>query len=310
MDVDRNASGNPVTFNDGKAANFKAIIVTITPTQSGSGDPSPSNIRPISGVSSVTVTRTGKNLFDPSGILSATGWTVSGGVYSGYPGNLLSYCNAYGGAYYPYPAFKENTRYSLSADTRNDSGAHGVQISLRGAGNVNLGSFLSDSGATFTRKTVTSTAGKTVSYLGFSYATNSKSYIKNMQAEEGVSATAYEPYQGQTVTVSLVDSNSNPLTVYGGTLEVTSGTLSVTWANIASYAGETLPGRWISDRDVYASGTTPTTGAQVVYELAAPVTYNLTAAQLASLAGYNSVSADAGTLDVTYKADTAITFGG
>jgi hypothetical protein len=62
----------------------------------------------------------------------------------------------------------------------------------------------------------------------------------------------------------------------------------------------------MSDRDAYAPGTPPTAGAQVVYELAAPVAYTLTPAQLAALAGYNSVSADAGTLSVTYLSDPAI----
>ena len=76
------------------------------------------------------------------------------------------------------------------------------------------------------------------------------------------------------------------------------------------YHGESLPGRWISDRDVYASGATPTTGAQVVYELAAPLTYQLTPQQLATLAGYNAVSTDAGTLSVTYRADPALSLGG
>lgn len=37
---------------------------------------------------------------------------------------------------------------------------------------------------------------------------------------------------------------------------------------IASYNGETLPGHWLSDRDIYIEGTTPQTGAEVVYWLA------------------------------------------
>ena len=114
----------------------------------------------------------------------------------------------------------------------------------------------------------------------------------------------------QSVTVALVDSNSNPLTVYGGTLNVTTGELAVTWANIASYNGEPLPGVWMSDRDVYAPGATPTTGAQVVYELATPVTYQLAPASLATISGYNFVWSDAGSVAVTYRADPAISLGG
>ena len=77
----------------------------------------------------------------------------------------------------------------------------------------------------------------------------------------------------------------------------------MTDAQIASYAGETLPGKWISDRDVYAEGTTPTAGAQVVYALATPVTYQLTAQEVRTLLGANNIWADTGDTTVQYRAD-------
>ena len=105
-------------------------------------------------------------------------------------------------------------------------------------------------------------------------------------------------------------------TVYGGTLEVYkdgSGKLISTMANIANYDGETLPGAWISDRDAYAEGTTPTTGAQVVYELAEADydEYTLSSAEvnalLTSLKGVNNLWADTGDiLSVEYSADTKL----
>lgn len=101
-----------------------------------------------------------------------------------------------------------------------------------------------------------------------------------------------------------------PGTVYGGTLTVKkdgSATLVVTKANIASYNGETLPGVWISDRDVYSAGGTPTTGAQVVYELATPYTYNFTAEQVRTLVGLNCIFANTGNVQsVEYAKDTDI----
>ena len=90
--------------------------------------------------------------------------------------------------------------------------------------------------------------------------------------------------------------------VYGGTLDLTGGTLTVTHGEIGSYAGESLPGAWISDRDVYAEGTAPTAGAQVVYELASPVTYQLTPRRVVSLPGRNTVWADCGDVTVEYGA--------
>lgn len=135
--------------------------------------------------------------------------------------------------------------------------------------------------------------------------------LTDFQVEDGNTATAYEPYSnicpisgwdecnvnvspttsaedGTTYTIQFKDGD-NPLTVYGGTLDVTSGELTVTDAYIASYNAETLPSTWISDRDVYAEGTAPTTGAEVVYKLANSVTYHLTPVQIRTLVGNNNI---------------------
>lgn len=123
------------------------------------------------------------------------------------------------------------------------------------------------------------------------------------QLELGSTATDYEPYSGQTYDITFPTEVG---TVYGGLLDVTSGVLTVTDAQIASYAGETLPGEWISDRDVYVAGTTPTTGAQVVYKLATPVTYHLTPQEITSLLGTNNLWADTGDSEVEYRANTEL----
>lgn len=88
--------------------------------------------------------------------------------------------------------------------------------------------------------------------------------------------------------------------VYGGSFDVLTGVMTVTMANIESYNGETLPGVWISDRDVYEEGTIPTTGAQVVYELAEPLTYELTPTEVDTLVGKNNIWAITGNVTVTY----------
>jgi hypothetical protein len=107
-------------------------------------------------------------------------------------------------------------------------------------------------------------------------------------------------------TVIPISWQSSAGTVYGGTLDVTSGVLTVTDANIASYNGETLPGEWISDRDVYSEGATPTTGAQVVYKLAQPQTYQLDPVTVNTLLGQNNIWADCGPSTVEYPADTKL----
>lgn len=90
-------------------------------------------------------------------------------------------------------------------------------------------------------------------------------------------------------------------TVYGGTLDVVSGMLTVDRGYIASYNGETLPSTWTSDRDVYASGTTPSIGAEVVYKLSTPQTYQLTPQEVRTLLGTNNVWSDAGTVEIVYS---------
>ena len=79
--------------------------------------------------------------------------------------------------------------------------------------------------------------------------------------------------------------------------------LTVTHGQIAAYAGESLPGAWISDRDVYADGAMPTTGAQVVYKLATPTTIQLTPQQITALSGTNTLYTDSGDTAVSGRAD-------
>lgn len=97
---------------------------------------------------------------------------------------------------------------------------------------------------------------------------------------------------GNQLTFKNVSIRKNA-TYYCGYVDFLSGTLTLTDGYIASYNGETLPSTWISDRDAYAEGTTPTTGAQVVYKLETPQTIQLTANEIALIHGTNTFSTDA-----------------
>jgi hypothetical protein len=100
----------------------------------------------------------------------------------------------------------------------------------------------------------------------------------------GVDTIDIDVEGGESYTIDLDG------TRYGGQLDVTSGVLTLTHGEIASYDGETLPSEWISDRDEYQAGTTPTTGAQVVYELATPQTIQLTPTQVWAVQGGNTIT--------------------
>lgn len=52
----KSVSGNPITLTDGSARNAEGLVVTLEPIQSGSGTPSPDNVRPITGYTECVVT--------------------------------------------------------------------------------------------------------------------------------------------------------------------------------------------------------------------------------------------------------------
>ena len=123
--------------------------------------------------------------------------------------------------------------------------------------------------------------------------------LVHLQIESGATATTYAPYNGHTITKDL------GRTVYGGTLDVVSGVLTA-YPFYPSYNGETLNGRWICDRAVYAEGTTPPTGSQVALISGTGTTYTLTPTEVKTLLGENNVWADSGDVEITYRRDINI----
>lgn len=177
-----------------------------------------SNICPISGRTGVTVTRTGKNLFNADSIVDEYIVKNSDGslsvsrnnrIYekkawenvSGYNGQItLTYIYKYAstgtaGAY-PRILYTDGT-FSLMPVT--------VQTS-------------------FATVTLTSTSGKTVDYVDFTYATGGNATTFFLQIEFGPTATDYEPYTGATYPVTW---QTEAGTVYGGTVDLVTGVLTV-----------------------------------------------------------------------------------
>lgn len=183
------------------------------------------------------------------------------------------------------------------------------------------------------------------------------------QLELGNTATDFEPYQSDTYDISFPDEAG---TVYGGTLDVTSGVLTVDRAEVdlgtlewlkptsannyyattpkynergasenficsrykfggfvfaSPYYGGTgefklwgIPSNaaeiYIHD-DNYTDVTsfkTAMSGVQFVYELATPITYQLTPTEVNTLLGVNNVYSDTGDTEVTYRADPTLIY--
>lgn len=292
----KQASGSFVEVADCARLPVQSLIANITATQSGSGTPSASNIRAISGWDSVNVTRAGKNLLDYTGfvggVITNTGTLSTANVPSVVINDgsvTFTTTQTWRGISSDYICVSDSKQYVFSFE----GNITGVMwswyrvdktfISQQYQAISSLSEKTPPSGARYLRITPEVSAQGTYT-------------ISNIQLETGTSATAYEAFNGTTHTTSL------PSTVYGGTYDVTNGMLTVTHGYIASYAGETLPSTWISDRNVYASGTSPSTGAQVVYELAAVQRHSLTAEDINMLLGTNNVWADSGDIELSYIA--------
>jgi hypothetical protein len=76
-------SGSVASFNsDYNKIPVNSLICNIEPIQSGTGDPSPDNVRPISGRTGLTVSHSGADTSDP--ITVSVNWeTEAGTVYGG-----------------------------------------------------------------------------------------------------------------------------------------------------------------------------------------------------------------------------------
>ena len=279
------ASGSVVKCTP--VANYPlGVQVEITPTQEGDGDPSPENVRPIVGWDSVNVTRCGKNLFDIS--------TISTHSEIKNNGDSLTVNTS-------LSSIRCATRESLEDICHNIPAKVLYNFNANTTSNLKQAYF--NSGVLWKFKTSQNLDDPTKKSPIYFYGNsiNEAGTISTIQLEIGSTATEYEPYQGNTYTVQLGQ------TVYGGTLDVGTGTLTVTQVEIESYNGENLPGQWISDRDIYTPGTQPSIGAQVVYALAESQTIKLAPQQITALPGTNTLYADAGTITVTGASDPIAT---
>ena len=79
----KTVSGNPISVSDALARPAESLVIEILPYQSGSGDPSPDNVRPISGFTGVNIYR--ESAYDPDADPTySIDWTDSAGtVYGG-----------------------------------------------------------------------------------------------------------------------------------------------------------------------------------------------------------------------------------
>lgn len=209
------------TFADGADEGvIKKLLVSIEPIQEGEGDPSPDNVRPISGRTGVSVRRTGKNLIPTiyDGDVTKNGITFevkSDGVHATGTATSAIYYNV---------VMRNNQAPILPAGTYTLSPT-GVQLNNVDIRVAELAGQSIIAIAKTSKTTFTITESK--QYFCFFYIPSDTIFndaVLTPQLELGSTATGYEPYKGSTYSVSW---ETEAGTVYGGSLDVVSGKLTV-----------------------------------------------------------------------------------
>ena len=213
-----NKSGELVSFSDGADMPAISVIAHIEPIQEGEGDPSPDNERPISGWESVNVNVTGKNMLPPYATsqtknditfaVNEDGTITANGTASA---TTVLYLSAY------VDTWSSGTYILNGCPSTGGDGKY--CLCMYKTGGV---TYVSDvgNGVTFEGQNQLECAiviwkNQVLSNLTF----------KPMIRVSGASAE-YEPYTGTTTTTAL------GRTVYGGTLDVVSGVLTVTYGYV------------------------------------------------------------------------------
>ena len=318
------------TFN-ASALPMPSLTVGIEAVQSGSGDPSPTNVRPISGHTEANVNVSGVNVWDEE---TQNGyWNTVNGAYVSVSGQLC--CKKY------ISVKPSITYYFHKGSTTNQS-----EIMMYDKDNNYIGYLNTNRCVNKSFETPSNCYFITFN-LGSNYGTT---YLEDISINYPSTDTSYEPYNGQTYTIDLGG------TRYGCTLDVVSGVLTVdrvgvdlgtlTWNTLASGRHSTFisDGKFaptntdianaLSSQYIVSSAAnmpnidssfcygangvanllvndsryngedatafkTHMNGVQLVYELQTPQTIQLTPTAVKSLLGTNNIWADSGDITVT-----------
>lgn len=204
-------SGEIVSFETDSENVFSKLQVDLEPVQEGSGDPSPSNVRPIRGHSGVDVNVGGKNLLPKTNSFSTTanGITVDydGDAYHVHGTNTKTDV-AYSVRNFVDRAniFEPGVVYTLSTTTPLPHGLYlGINSKKADGTSMSAGnsSYLYGNGSsnslTFTCRSDSN--GYLIGFFGVLANCGTVDVTFKIQLEKGSTATPYEPYQQpQTIT--------------------------------------------------------------------------------------------------------------
>lgn len=183
------------------------------PRQEGSGDPSPDNIRPITGVDSVQVTRCGKNLLDISNMQTRTtkGITLKGITFQLENGGIHVSGTATSVTDSPiFEMFLPSGTYIGNLRSSTFSWLSSASFVVQKA----------DGSRFYYASSNPFTINEDEKPLYWYFAVDAGVNVDEIiypQIELGSTATPYEPYTGSAAMLTL------PETIYGGTVDAVTG---------------------------------------------------------------------------------------
>jgi len=327
------ASGAVASFADGANVPVKSLVVNIDPVQSGSGDPSHDNVRPISGWNEVNVNACGINMWDEEWEIGAISDTTGENTTNNIRIRSVNYIPVIPNAqYYPKKGDSPSTVFVFWYNAE--------KTYLR---------YESQSWS-YIVKTIPSDAY----YMRFMYI--GTTYDHDISINYPSTDHDYHPYSGQSINIAL------GRTVYGGKLDVVSGKLvidrsmvdmgTLTWDTYNNFMYAVVDNIYtdpsastsviidllcaqykaISYSDVYSNRQTgisgymatprvavydpaytdpyafksAMSGVMLCYPLATPLTISLTPHEVIALLGSNNIWADTGDSKVEYRADPTL----
>ena len=254
------ASGAVASFADGAdGVPVRDLVVNIDPVQSGSGDPAPDNVRPITGWTGAKVTGASVNIFGGNLMRDGIKATISTSSVDLDNKTITFSSNASTVGAFTNPSgltgkFKPNTQYTFIITYEKTSGSASSNMRIV----YTDGSATSIPGVTANNtketKVVVTTSGKTVWYFNKqNNSGNTKVYYDESGIFEGVlTAANFVPYQGNTYAIDWTDEAG---TVYGGSLDVTTGVLTVTHKSFTFDSGFAPSETGTVDKCVFATYT-------------------------------------------------------
>lgn len=207
-------SGNPITITDAAKIPCESLSMTIEPIQSGSGTPSPTNVRPISGLTEANAGTHGKNYL-PKGTTA----TIRGVTFTvNDDGTIKPTGTATGGDIYKIGdnfTLKSGHTYTISGNPINYGGSGTFMYGLVDASSDSWLAVDYGSGASYTPTEDINVYVAIRFWYGMNFTNLDITF--SPQLEVGSTPTAYEPYTENTATITFGE------TVYGGNVDYNKG---------------------------------------------------------------------------------------